>query len=71
MQQQVLYGVRPVIEAIEAGKTIDRVYIEENARGELVTQLRRMLKDQEIPTRYYPNTAFLKLQTAIKTTKGW
>lgn len=70
MQQQVLYGVRPVIEAIEAGKTIDRVYIEENARGELVTQLRRMLKEQDIPHQILPQYRFFKVADRNKNHQG-
>lgn len=70
MQQQVIYGVRPVIEAIEAGKTIDRVYIEENARGELVTQLRRMLKEQEIPHQILPQYRFFKVADRNKNHQG-
>lgn len=70
MQQQVIYGVRPVIEAIEAGKTIDRVYIEENARGELVTHLRRMLKEQEIPHQILPQYRFFKVADRNKNHQG-
>jgi 23S rRNA (guanosine2251-2'-O)-methyltransferase len=70
MQQQILYGIRPVIEAIEAGKTIDRVYIDENARGELITQLRHLLKDQDIPHQILPQYRFYKVADRNKNHQG-
>lgn len=70
MQQQILYGIRPVIEAIEAGKTIDRVYIDENARGELITQLRHLLKEQDVPHQILPQYRFYKVADRNKNHQG-
>lgn len=70
MQQQVLYGIRPVMEAIEAGKEIDKVYIEEGARGELLGQLRRILKEQEIPHQVLPHFRFRKIADQNKNHQG-
>lgn len=38
-REQYIYGVRAVIEAIEAGKEIDKIYVSRDARSELVDEL--------------------------------
>lgn len=70
MQQQKIYGLRPVIEAIEAGKPLDKVYIEENAKGELQVRLRRLLKETEIPHQILPQYRFFKVADRNKNHQG-
>lgn len=53
--EQMIYGIRPVMEALEAGKEMDRVYIGRGARGELIIELKNLLKKnninwQDVPT---------------------
>lgn len=38
-REQYIYGVRALIEAIEAGKEIDKIYVSRDARSELVDEL--------------------------------
>ena len=38
-REQYIYGVRAVIEAIEAGKEIDKIYVSRDARSEIVDEL--------------------------------
>jgi 23S rRNA (guanosine2251-2'-O)-methyltransferase len=53
--EQLIYGIRPVIEAINAGKEIDRIFITRNAKGsELMIELKTLLKDKNIPWQEVP-----------------
>lgn len=49
-----IYGIRALIEAINAGKTIDKVFLQKGLKGELFHQLLPLLKEQQIPTSYVP-----------------
>jgi len=51
---QLIYGIRPVMEAIHAGKEIDRLYITRNSKGELMTELKKLLKEKEIEWQEVP-----------------
>ena len=52
---QLIYGIRPVIEAINAGKEVDRLYITRNAnKSELMTELKNLLKEKDIPWQEVP-----------------
>lgn len=70
MSQQLIYGIRPIIEAIEAGKPLDKVYIDESARGELQGQLRKLLKEVEIPHQILPQFRFFKVADRNKNHQG-
>lgn len=45
---QMIYGLRPVMEAIDAGKEIDRIFIGRGARGELMQELKTKLRENQI-----------------------
>lgn len=49
-----IYGVRAVIEAIEAGREIDKVMISTGVGGELVTELMKLIKRDHIYCRRVP-----------------
>lgn len=49
-----IFGLRPVIEAIEAGKTIDKLFVQKGLKGEIFAELRRLISLYEIPTQYVP-----------------
>lgn len=42
--EQMIYGIHPVAEALRAGKEFDRVFIHRGARGEGIQQLKQELK---------------------------
>ncbi|MCQ2278403.1 MAG: 23S rRNA (guanosine(2251)-2'-O)-methyltransferase RlmB [Bacteroidales bacterium] len=52
--QQTLYGLRPVIEAIEAGTQIDKVLIQNGLQGQLVQELKFKLRTAGLPFQYVP-----------------
>lgn len=50
----MIFGIRAVIEAIEAGKEIDKVIIKRELQGDLSKELFALLKNQEIPVQRVP-----------------
>ena len=50
----LLYGMRPVIEAIAAGKEIDKLMLQQGLKGELVPELRKLINENNIPYQYVP-----------------
>ncbi|MBQ9418623.1 MAG: 23S rRNA (guanosine(2251)-2'-O)-methyltransferase RlmB [Bacteroidales bacterium] len=58
---QTIYGLRPVIEAVESGAQIERVWIQNGLNGTLVGELRRALKEKGVPAQYVPQERIEKL----------
>lgn len=52
--QQVVYGLRPVIEAIESGVQIDKILIQTGLSGNLVNELKAKIRDAQLPFQYVP-----------------
>lgn len=50
-----IFGIRPVIEAIEASKSIDKIFIKREINGELVKELLAKARENEIPVQRVPN----------------
>ncbi|MEH0007117.1 MAG: 23S rRNA (guanosine(2251)-2'-O)-methyltransferase RlmB [Flavobacteriales bacterium] len=52
----LVFGLRPVTEAIQSGKTIDRLFIQDKLKGELSTALFKLLREKKIAhTRVPPS----------------
>ena len=54
MDNTLIFGIRPVVEAIEAGREIEKLYIRKGAEGQLMTELRDLclrhrVRVQEVP----------------------
>lgn len=49
-----IFGLRPVIEAIEAGKTIDKIFMQNALQGEIYHELKQLLAKQKIRPNYVP-----------------
>ncbi len=50
----LIYGMRPVIEAISAGKEIDRLMLQHGLKGEMLPELRKLINEFNIPYQYVP-----------------
>lgn len=59
----MIYGIHPVMEALNAGKELDRVFIHHGARGEGVQQLRRLLREKQIAFQEVPVEKLNRLTT--------
>ena len=53
-KQQIIYGLRPVIEALESGKKIDKILIQNGLTGALVSELRTKMKEAGIQFQFVP-----------------
>ncbi len=51
---ELIFGIRPVIEAIRAGKTIDRLMVKQGLRGSLYHELIGLVRETGIPYAVVP-----------------
>ncbi len=62
-KQQIIYGLRPVIEAIGSGQQVERVLIQNGLNSSLLNELRTKLKEHDIPFQYVPVEKLNKMIT--------
>jgi len=53
-REDYIYGIRAVIEAIDAGKEIDKIFIKKDLHGELIADLMNRIRQMRIPTQRVP-----------------
>ncbi len=53
-KEDFVFGLRPVIEAIEAGKTIDKVFIQNGLQGSIYADLKVLLAKNKLRPNYVP-----------------
>lgn len=55
-KNQIIYGLRPVMEAIKAGKQIDKIYFQSSLQGKLFSELKALIKQsgKQIQQQYVP-----------------
>ncbi|MCB0402616.1 MAG: 23S rRNA (guanosine(2251)-2'-O)-methyltransferase RlmB [Flavobacteriales bacterium] len=61
MQDNLIFGIKPVIETILAGKEIDKLYIQKDISGAGITELRNAVKKSKIPFVHVPVQKLNKL----------
>lgn len=49
-----IFGIRAVLEAINAGETVDKVFLQKGLRGELFVELEGLLRKNAIASSYVP-----------------
>jgi len=57
-KQQQIYGARAVIEAIEAGKTIDKIWIDRKKNNPLIKEVIYIAQKHHIPLQFVPEEKF-------------
>lgn len=50
----LVLGRQPLVEAIRAGKAIDKILMQKNATGESIATIRELAKEKQIPIQYVP-----------------
>lgn len=60
--ENVIFGIRAVLEALNAGAKISKVIVRQGLTGNLASELMGILKHNNIPFQYVPNQAFSKYQ---------
>lgn len=53
-EKEMIFGIRAVIEAVEAGKDIDKVMVKRELSGDLFIELQQLLRTHEIPMQRVP-----------------
>ncbi|MDB5021991.1 MAG: methyltransferase [Pedobacter sp.] len=51
---EFIFGIHAVIEAIKAGKDIESIYLQRSLTGELITELKSYLKEVDAPVHHVP-----------------
>ncbi|MBO4581013.1 MAG: 23S rRNA (guanosine(2251)-2'-O)-methyltransferase RlmB [Bacteroidales bacterium] len=53
-KKHLIYGIRPVMEAIAGGKEIDKIILQRGLSGDLFKELFHLIRQQNIPFQYVP-----------------
>lgn len=53
-EEHLIFGMRAVIEALDAGKEIEKILLQKGLSNELYNQLRKALRGQTIPIQFVP-----------------
>jgi 23S rRNA (guanosine2251-2'-O)-methyltransferase len=54
MKKNLIYGLHPVIEAVKAGKSIDKLFIQQGLKGNLISELKALLQEKNIRYKIVP-----------------
>jgi len=54
-KKNIIAGRNPVVEALKQDNSIDKILLFKNASGEIINEIRRLAKEQEIPIQHVPN----------------
>lgn len=54
-KKNIIVGRNPVIEALKQYAGIDKILLFKNASGDVINEIRKFAKDQNIPVQYVPN----------------
>lgn len=52
--EDIIFGIRPVLEAIEAGRGIEKIYFRKGAEGQLLGELREICRARHLATQEVP-----------------
>ena len=58
--KNLVFGIRAILEAISAGKDIDKLMIQRGLGGDLMKELHQTIREQNIPAQYLPAEKFRK-----------
>lgn len=54
LNKNLLFGIRPLIEAIEAGKEVDKIFIQHDLNHALINELKQLLKKRNLIYQHVP-----------------
>ena len=60
-EQNIVFGIHPVIEAIEAGKEIEKVFLKKGTDNAAIADIKRTLKGKRIPFQEVPQEKLFRL----------
>lgn len=53
-ENNIIFGLRAIIESIQAEVTIEKLYVQKGLSGALASELMKLLKQEQIPVSYVP-----------------
>lgn len=53
-KEDFIFGLRPVMEALEAGKTIDKIFLQNGLQGPIYAELKKLLAKHGLRANYVP-----------------
>jgi len=59
--ENLIYGIRAVIETIRSGKDMEKVFVQNKFNGELLPELNQLIKERDIPVSRVPNEKLSRL----------
>jgi 23S rRNA (guanosine2251-2'-O)-methyltransferase len=54
MKTNLIYGIHAVMQAIEAGKTMDKIFIQNGLKGDLVFELKNLIHERKLFINFVP-----------------
>ena len=60
-EQSLIFGIRAIIEAINSGKTIDKVFVQKGLQGDIAKELMQLVRRNNITFSYVPVEKLNKL----------
>ena len=60
-RDEIIYGLRSVIEAVHSGKEIEKIFLKKGLQGELFQELFVLIKNSSIPYQFVPSEKLNRL----------
>ena len=54
MKSSLIIGRQPIIESLNAGRPIDKILLQKNAAGDVISEIRRLATKMQVPVQYVP-----------------
>lgn len=64
MAETLIIGRHPVLEALRAGRPMQAIYLLRQAKGELIQEIRKLAREQQVPVKLVPTEKLQKLSRA-------
>ena len=53
-ESQLIYGIRPVVEALRSGKEIEKIFLQSTLQGSLLQELKEEIAKRKTVVQYVP-----------------
>jgi 23S rRNA (guanosine2251-2'-O)-methyltransferase len=60
-KNQICIGRQPVVEALESGTSLDRIYIQRGSTGDILRTIDQLAAEAKVPVNYVPKEKLMKL----------
>ncbi len=60
-KNQICIGRQPVVEALESGTPIDRIFIQRGSSGDILRTIDKLASDAKVPVNYVPKEKLMKI----------